>query len=261
LVVHSTAVALTTGCFRAPQVDITLTTTATVGSVELELWHGHQVLAAVPLLLLPPAATTPPPDPLLEELQQCIQQLAWGSEPTDESQPPPAADPLCTLSNWVAGVPSSSSQGDDTPSGAGAWVTDLGQLLFTGACIDQQASQGTVSGGVSTGTLATPCGPGSWGGVAASTVTQHTDNPVFLRSMLVLGEGLLELARSQGHCHTVQLVAGLSSRVRDRLAQVCECSLPTSQDDFQLRVITCGDHPFQPVVAGSTHPWSDLSNK
>jgi hypothetical protein len=254
------------------QVDISLLSSARAGSVQLELWHGHQVLATAPLLLLPPGPITQGPDTLLEELQQCAHQCAWTPEtspppPSPLPAPPPPVDPLCSLSAWVPGPPLTTTlAGSEPPSGAQAWLTDLGQLLFAGACIDQ-ASRGTSLDGVLTGG---PAGqregaapssndPGSWGGVVASTVKQHTDNPAMLCSMLHLAEGLQELSAAEGYVATTALITSLTNRVRDRLRQLGDGSQPTS-DDFQLAVVMPHDQQHH-QLPGSGHPWSDHSKR
>lgn len=230
----------------AAQVDIDLSGATSAGAVQLELWQGHQVLVSAPLLLLPSYGTMPSPDPLFDELQQCIHQFAWEPEPDSQSPPAGAADPLlCTLSNWVAASPAHS--GDESPpSGVQAWLSDLGQLLYAGAVIEM-SSAGPALGGPAAGSVNHNKAPASaeaglWGGVTAATVKHYSENPAVLSSMLQLAGGLHEFAESEALPYTASLVASLTSRVRDRLGQLRSCSWPafhpTSQDDFQLVVMT-----------------------
>jgi hypothetical protein len=151
---------------------VDLATAPGPGAVQLELWAGLNILASAPLLLLPPSpspASDQEADPLLEELKQHVSRLTW-SEGT-------AAGPA---------------------AGAAAFLSDLGQVLFTASC---NSGSGTRAAAV------TADGPGLWGGAAAGIKHQHTSNPTLLESTLSTCQGLIEYAQAARLTHTQELAA------------------------------------------------------
>jgi hypothetical protein len=165
-------------CFTSTlQLDVDLATAPGPGAVQLELWHGLNILASAPLLLLPPQPQEHS-TLLMEELGQHVEQCSW------------EVDAAESVSEVTAGTQIASA------SGVPALLSDLGQVLFTADCI---SNPGRASG--------LPLeGPGAWGGVAAGIMAQHTGNPECLDSTLQVAEGLVEYAQAQGLPHLASTV-------------------------------------------------------
>jgi hypothetical protein len=150
------------------QLDVDLATAPRPGAVQLELWHGLNILASAPLLLLPPLLPAPDhhqSDLLLEELKQHVTQHSWGEGKAGNT----------------SGVP--------------ALLSDMGQLLFTADGISNASQPCAAAAGVP-----------SWGGVGPAVIRHHSQDPALLGCCLNMAEGLLEYAQSTGLLHTAQAV-------------------------------------------------------
>jgi hypothetical protein len=171
------------------QLDVDLDQAPSVGSVQLDLWCGRSLLASAPLLLLPSVnsdSDSPDTDPLLEELQQCVEQLGWATSSDDSS----------------------------SSSGASALLADLGRLLYTVGCVQQLRNPRAA------GNSSSSSGPASWGGVVSSLAAQHASDATLLGSALDVAEGLLEYAEGEGFTHTAQLLTGSMAQLQQRLQEV-----------------------------------------
>jgi hypothetical protein len=178
------------GCCMLPplQLDVELSQAPSAGSVQLELWCGRDVLASAPLLILPAVTSgASGSDSVLEELQGYINK----------------------------------SSGDTS-----ALLSDLGQVLYSVDCINQQQLgndpvKAVASSNNGTSTTSSSSGPASWGGVVSSLAQHHASDPEMLASMLVAGDDLLQYAKSEGLKHTASqlLVPGVMT-LHQRLERV-----------------------------------------
>jgi hypothetical protein len=194
------------------QLDVDLATAPGPGAVQLELWHGLNILASAPLLLLPHLLPDHHQiDPLLEELTHHVSQHSWGEAAATEQ----LQGPLGALSS------SSSS----SSSGLPALLSDLGQVLYCAACITSQGGPGDTG---SSSPAAAASGPGSWGGVAVSLAERSASDPTYLRGTLMLAQGLQEyVARDDSLPHTAALLEALRTAISSRLSEVVQVTGPS----------------------------------
>jgi hypothetical protein len=210
----------------ALQLDVDLSVAPSAGSVQLELWCGRALLASAPLLLLPAltnGARASGSDPLLDELQDHVQQVGWEEE---------ASEP-------------------ETCSGAAAFLSDLGQVLFSVQCVQQTASDASaqkLSDNSAVNDMSTS-GPSSWGGVVMSLASEHAFDPALLSSMHSLGEGLLEYAKMEGLKATASLLnpSILALHLRLEQVQAAEAGPCTTSAGVSL------SPPGMPVNSAAAH--------
>jgi hypothetical protein len=189
---------------------VDLSTAPGPGAVQLELWHGLNILVSAPLLLLPPLRSPSSTDPLLEELHQHVAQAAWGNEAEDSS---------------FAGA----------ATGVAAFLTDLGQLVHTVACISSSSS----SSGSGASAHATAEGPAAWGGVAASTARRGASDSALLHSTSILAEGLLEFLYVLDLTQTAELVLTARDVVNGRVEALRAVNVKPSACCQQLQAVSC----------------------
>jgi hypothetical protein len=166
--------------------------------VQLELWQGLNILASAPLLLLPPLPSPSSTDPLLEELDQHVAQASWVQEEEGSS-------------TGVAG----------NEAGIAAFLTDLGQLLFTTDCIGSSSPQAHGQ--------RSDAGVPAWGGVGPALIHQHSQDPDLLSSSLNTAEGLLEFARSGNLLQVAQLVEFVWQCISQQLQNISANSYGSEQ--------------------------------